>query len=161
VNGETHTQQDGMHTTGEGRGIEVSDRSRRERHDTRRGLGELVRELTDESAALLRAEIALAKAEMGEKVSEAQRGVVSMASGAAVLYAGVLTLIACAVLALGEVMPWWGAALIVGVIVTGIGALLVAKGKQNVSARNLVPDRTIRSVQQTADIPEMVKEQRS
>jgi hypothetical protein len=126
-------------------------------HDPR-SLGSLFVELTKETSALLRAEVELAKSEIEEKVEDAQRGVISMASGGAVLFVGVLTLVACLVLALSEVWPPWAAALVVGLVVSGVGAFLLMRGRVAFKASHLKPTRTIASIQSTTA---MAKEQMS
>src|SRR5687768_5064568 len=58
-----------------------------------RSIGSLLKELRDESATLLRQEVALAKTEMSEKASMIGRNVASIGVGAATLYAGVTVLL--------------------------------------------------------------------
>ena len=60
----------------------------------------LLRRLLDEASTLVRKEIALARVEISEALSEAKVAAISMASGGAVLFAGLLVLLAAAVLAL-------------------------------------------------------------
>lgn len=123
-----------------------------------RGIGDLLGELTAESAALVRAEIALARKEIEHKVDTVGKGVTSMATGGAVLYAGLLTLIAAVVLALAQEMDPWAAALIVGLIVCAVGAALLVMGRKNVKDEGMELPRTSRSLQQTKA---MVQEQTS
>jgi hypothetical protein len=113
-------------------------------------------DLSQEAAALVRGEVALAKAELEEKIDKAKRGVVETAAGGAVLYAGFLTLLAAAVFGLAEAMPLWTAALIVGLAVTIIGAIAVGKGKEDLSAKELKPRRVIAEGRRTT---EFAKEQ--
>lgn len=135
----------GAEGNGHTRGSEVTYGARTRES---RSLGTLVKELTGETSALLRAEMALARTEIGDKVDQAQRGVTSIATGGVVLFAGVLALCACAILVLSQYLEPWVAALIVGAVVSIIGLALVMKGKRSVSAKNLVPERTIGSVEQ-------------
>lgn len=109
----------------------------------------LVRQLADDVTSIFTKEIALAKTEVYENVKEMKQGAVSTATGAFVLYAGVLTLLAAAVLGLGTMMDLWLAALIVGGAVTIIGFAMLGAGKKKLDAAALKPDRTINSVQKT------------
>lgn len=125
-----------------------------------RSIGALVSELTQETTTLLQQEIALAKTEMSEKVSQVSTGLVSLALGGLVLFAGILVLLDALVFGLSELMPTnltpWLPALIVGVIVTVIGAILLQKGRSNLQTTNLMPQRTAASLQRDT---ETIKEQ--
>lgn len=109
----------------------------------------LVRELFGEGAALMRAELALVRHETRENVDKAQRAVGAMAAGGVVLHAGVLALVACAILALDRIWPAWLAALVVGAIVCAIGATMLAVGKRKMKAESLMPGRAIHSMKDT------------
>lgn len=125
-----------------------------------RSIGALVSELTQETTTLLQQEIALAKTEMSEKVSQVSTGLVSLALGGLVLFAGILVLLDALVFGLSELMPTnltpWLPALIVGVIVAVIGAILLQKGRSNLQTTNLMPQRTAASLQRDT---ETIKEQ--
>lgn len=119
----------------------------------------LFSDLTDETLALVRKEVELAKVEISEKVEQAQRGVSSMAAGAFVAYAGFLVLLWALTAGLHAWLRFeqpWVAPLIVGLIVLAIGAGLLGKGKRNLSAERLEPRRTEESLRRDAHF---VKEQ--
>jgi xanthine/uracil permease len=118
-------------------------------HD--RSLGNLFGNLAHEATTLVRQEIELARAEMGEKVATTQRAVMSMAAGGAVLHAGFLVLLLAAVVALDAVLDrWldtnWLAPLVVGVVVTLAGYLMLKGGQKAMRSDALVPRRTLRSL---------------
>ncbi len=77
-------------------------------------MGRLFRDLANDLSELTRKEIQLAQTEMTEKVSHASKAVISMAAGGFVAYAGLLVLMAAAVLGLATYMPYWLSAVIVG-----------------------------------------------
>src|SRR4051794_3454785 len=108
-----------------------------------RSLGELFSELTRETTTLVRQEVTLAKTEMSQKAARVGKDVGFLAAGGAVAYAGFLALIACAIIALSNVMPWWASALLVGLVVLGIGAFLVWQGIANLRREDLAPRQTI------------------
>lgn len=103
-------------------------------------------DLASETAALIRKEVELAKAEMSEKVGQAAKGAVSLAVGGAVALIGLGFLLWAIAYGLGEWLPMWAAAGIVGLVVTAIGAVMLLSGKAKLSAQNLQPTRTIETL---------------
>jgi drug/metabolite transporter (DMT)-like permease len=125
-----------------------------------RSIGALVSELSQETTTLLQQEIALAKTEMSEKVSQVSTALVRLALGGLVLFAGLLVLLDALVYGLSELLPPdltpWLPALIVGIVVAIIGAILLQKGRSNLQTSSLMPQRTATSLQRDTT---MVKEQ--
>jgi hypothetical protein len=111
-----------------------------------RPLRELVAQLSKDGGLLLRQEIALAKVELSEKAARLQSDLTSLATGAFVLYAGLLGLMAAVTLLLAEVIPGWAAALVVSLVVTGIGAALTLRSKHNLNELDLKPRKAAESV---------------
>jgi tetrahydromethanopterin S-methyltransferase subunit G len=117
-----------------------------------RSLGELFADLAKESSVLVRQEVALAKAEMTQKAGQVGKDIGFLAVGGLVLYAGVLAIIAAIIIVLGTIgVPWWLAALVVGVIVAGVGYFLVQKGMQALKRENLAPKQTIETLKEDAE----------
>ncbi len=123
-----------------------------------RSLGDLFAELASETTTLLRQEVKLAKAEMTQSATEAGRGVAVLVAGGAVAYAGFLALLAAAIIGLWQAgLEPWVAALIVGAVVAVIGIILVLRAKESLSASNLAPRRTVRTIKEdTAWVKEQV-----
>jgi hypothetical protein len=113
---------------------------------------QLLRRLADQLSTLLRQEIALATAEVTAALTRLTTGAISVVAGGAVLYAGLLTLLAAAVLGLSLVVPAWLAALLVGAAVSLVGFVLVYRGKKNLSPSSLKPQRTVESLRRDKDI---------
>lgn len=113
-----------------------------------RSLGELFAELTHETTTLVRQEVALAKTELSQKAASVGKDVGFLAAGALVLYAGFLALVAFAIIALAYAMPWWLAALLVSLVVMGIGAFLVWSGLAHLKTVDLTPHMTIETLQE-------------
>ena len=115
-----------------------------------RSIGELLGELVKETATLVQQEVHLAKTEMSAKVTKVGADVGALAVGGAVLYAGMLTLIAAIVLLLTQlgIMPAWGAALLIGLIVTGVGAFMLKKGLDGIKATDPLPRQTIETLKE-------------
>ena len=71
--------------------------------------------------------------------------------GGFVVYAGLLAIIAGIILVLGQVVPIWVAALVVGVIVALIGYLVVQKGLSDLKADRLKPQQTMASLRENKE----------
>lgn len=109
-------------------------------------LAELTKQLSDQTTALARKEVELAKAEMSLKAK--RLGIGAGAFGAAGLI-GVLALgavTAAAILALAEAVDAWLAALIVGLVYAAVAGILALLGRSRVQAGTPpVPERAIES----------------
>jgi hypothetical protein len=116
-----------------------------------RSAGDLLRQLVADVSMLFRKELALVASEVGQSVDEAKHGVQSMVTGGAVLYAGILFLLGAITLFIANFLALWLSTLIVGAVVTVIGAIMVGAGKKRVSTSTLTPERTIASLRKDAD----------
>src|SRR5687768_15977575 len=93
-----------------------------------RSLGDLFSDLSREISTLVKNELALARVEMSSKISRAARHAGTLAFGAVVALAGLFTLAASLVLVLVRAgMPAWAAALLVGLGLAAVGALLATR----------------------------------
>src|SRR6476660_9567913 len=94
-----------------------------------RSLGELFSALAADTGTLVRQEVELAKTEMTQKATRVGKDIGFLVAGGAVAYAGFLALIAAIAIGLGQLgVPWWLAALLVALVVGGIGGVLVMQG---------------------------------
>jgi len=116
-----------------------------------RSLGDLFAELARETGTLVRQEVALAKTEMTQKATQVGRDAGMIGMGGAIAYAGLLALIAAIILGLGELMPLWLSALIVGVVVAGVGYVLIQRGRDALKRADLTPHETIDSLKEDAE----------
>jgi fatty acid desaturase len=108
----------------------------------------LLSDLVNEIALLFRQEATLFRTELTEAMGRAGRGAATLAVGGVLALGGFLVLLAAAVLGLATVLPPWLAALIVGVVVLALGAILLLVGKSRLDAEALVPRRTLRSLRE-------------
>lgn len=108
-------------------------------------IADLIRDLARDLSTLLSKEVALAKAEVRESVSDMNKAVGAIATGAVLAMAGVVVLLMSGVYGLSNVVEPWLAALIVGSLALLIGFLMVNSAKKKMSARAMVPDRTMDS----------------
>jgi len=119
-----------------------------------RSLMGLFSDLWRETQTLVHQEAELAKAEISEKVSQVTTGAAEIASGGAVLFAGFIVLLFAAVGALELMLPTehaiWLAPLIVGLIVMIVGYILLSRGRKQMQAQSLAPQRTLESLKRDA-----------
>jgi len=127
-------------------GVERDDRS----------IGELIKDLRDESTTLIRQELALAKTEMSEKASQAARNSAYVGVGAVLCYLGLFFGLVAVTLGVAMVLgkmnlgwhSWWLAPLLVGAIVGIVGWSVLKKGMNTLKHDSLVPDKTVQSLQE-------------
>jgi len=117
-----------------------------------RSTGELLADVANEVSALVRSEVRLAKTEISEKIAQIESGAVLLAGGGIIAFAGILILLLAAVFALANVVAPWLSALIIGIVVVIVGAVMVSKGRSNMTASNLAPNRTMHSVERDAEL---------
>lgn len=117
-----------------------------------RSIGDLFGDLTRDMGTLVRKEVQLAKTEVTQSASKMGKDVASMAIGGAIAYAGLLVLLAALVIILGTIgVPWWLSALLVGLIVTGVGVALIMRGREALKQVNLAPKQTMQTIKEDAE----------
>lgn len=113
-------------------------------------MGRLFRDLADDLSELTRKEIQLAQTETMEKVSHASKAVASMAVGGFIAYAGLLVLMAAAVLGLATFMPYWLSAVVVGGVAVIVGLIMLQSGRSALKNTNITPEKTVDSLKENA-----------
>jgi hypothetical protein len=111
-------------------------------------LGELFAELTREMTTLVRQEVRLAGTEVSQKVTGVGRHIGMLAAGGLIAYAGFLALVAAIVMLLANVIAWWLSALIVGLVVAGIGYFMVRRGMDALKQVDLMPRQTVATIKE-------------
>ena len=106
-------------------------------------IGELLGDLYQNATNLIQLEIELAKTEMSQKASRVGKNVGFLAAGGAIAYAGFLAILAGIIGLLGLLLPIWLSALIIGLIVAGIGGALVMSGLKTLQQEPVAPQRTL------------------
>ena len=116
-----------------------------------RPLADLFSNLMRDITTLVRSEMALARAEMGAKVSRVGRHVGAIAAGGVLALVGLFTLAAFLVLVLVRAgMPAWASALVVGGVLTAMGAVVAMRALTALRQESLAPTETIDSLKETA-----------
>jgi uncharacterized membrane protein YqjE len=117
-----------------------------------RSLGELLKQLSEETTRLVHQELELAKAELTQKGKQAGMGAGMFGGAGAIGLAALGALTACFILALNAVMPAWLAALIVAVVYGIIAVVLVKQGQARMKrATPPVPEQTIETVKEDVE----------
>lgn len=114
-------------------------------------LGDLVRQLSDQSSRLVRDEMRLMQAELRQSVRHAALG--AGLGGAAGLLAllGSLAILAGAIAALALALPVWAAALIVGVVLFAAAGVAAMLGKKQVDEVTPAVPQTVETVKEDID----------
>lgn len=120
-------------------------------------IGQLVKELRDETQTLVRKEVALARAETEEKLQTAKRQLVLVGIGTVLLLGGLVNLLAVLnrgltallVPALAIEVAAWIAPLIIAVVLLTTGALLAKKGTGTLRTTSPRPERSLEEARRT------------
>lgn len=115
-----------------------------------RPLGDLFGDLATEMSNLVRQEVALAKVEVGQKAKYVGKNVGYLVVGGAVAYAAMLAVIAAIIMLLAKVMPNWGATLLVGILVAGVGWFLIGKALSALQQTDITPRQTVETLKEDA-----------
>lgn len=110
-----------------------------------------IKGLVSDATLLMQQEARLARAEVGEKVEQVQLGIIAIVSGLLLAFCALLILLQALVVALANVMPASLAALLVGVVLAVIAYISVKAGGEQLKTSNLMPNRTINSVRDSAE----------
>jgi hypothetical protein len=117
-----------------------------------RSLGELLKQLSQETTRLVHQELELAKAEITQKGKQAGMGAGMFGGAGALGLAALGALTACFILALNAIMPAWLAALLVAVVYGIVAFVLVKQGQAKMKqAGPPVPEQTIETVKEDVE----------
>jgi uncharacterized membrane protein YqjE len=117
-----------------------------------RSVGDLVQQLSQQTATLVSQEMRLAQTELQEKGKRAGMGAGMFGGAGLVALYGVGALLAAAILAIGTAVDPWIAAVIVGVALLATAGLLALLGKRQVDqATPPKPEQAMASVQRDVD----------
>jgi MFS family permease len=115
-------------------------------------VGELVQQLSQQTATLVRQEMRLATAELQHKGKKVGLGAGMFGGAGVVALYGVGALIAAAILGIGTFLEPWIAAVIVGAVLLAIAGILALTGKKQVDeATPLMPEEAAESAKRDVD----------
>jgi membrane protein len=120
--------------------------------DDDQSVGELVQQLSQQTAELVRQEMRLATVELQEKGKKAGIGAGMFGGAGVVALYGVGALIAAAILGIATFLEPWIAAVIVGVVLLAVAGILALTGKKQVEqAGPPVPEQAVESAKRDVD----------
>ena len=114
----------------------------------RESFGELLSQLANESSALVRDEIQLARQEMSEKVSVFRSGVLVVAAGLLIGLVAILALTAAAIIGLANYVGPGYSALIIGGTLAIVGGATASVGLGQIKRISLTPSQTIETLEE-------------
>jgi hypothetical protein len=115
-------------------------------------IGEIASGLAGDIQDLVRGELALARAEIDQKIHGLITAAIAAVGGALVAFAGLVVLLEGGAALLAKWLPTWAALLIVGIVIVLVGGLIARGAIARLSLQNIKPERTIASVQRDAHI---------
>ena len=116
-----------------------------------RSIGNLLRDLAEGSATIVRDEVRLARLEVGSLLRALGVGTGLVASGGVLLLVGGLALLTGVIMLAGDQWlgdEYWLAALIVTVLLAALTWWLVAKGRSALTPQRLAPDQTVATLKE-------------
>jgi uncharacterized membrane protein YqjE len=120
--------------------------------DDDQSIGELVQQLSQQTAALVRQEMRLATVELQQKGKKAGIGAGMFGGAGLVALYGVGALIAAAILGIATLLEAWIAAVIVGVVLLAVAGILALTGKKQVEqAGPPLPEQAVESAKRDVD----------
>ena len=115
----------------------------------RTGIGELVRDLADDTRVLVQQEIELAKMEVAASIKRVVRDSAWIGAGIAILAVGGLVLVVALALLLGALLDsYWLGTLIVAVLLLLVGAVAAWLGVRDLKKGGLMPKGSLESVKE-------------
>ena len=116
-----------------------------------RSIGELLAQLSQDTAQMVRREVRLAEAEMTQKAYRAGKNAGFVAAGGALAYAGLLAVMAGIVMLFARTRRPWFSAFSVGLSVAGAGALLALRGVDALKREGVAPRETIETLEENRE----------
>lgn len=113
-----------------------------------RSVGELFKQLAQDTGVLVRKEVELAKTEMTGKAKSAAKDGALIAAGGVIAFYASLVLVFALVFLLATVMPLWASALLVGVVLALGAGGLAAVGVKKLKSVDPQPRETIRTMKE-------------
>ncbi len=114
-------------------------------------LGDLFSTLSTQASLLFRQEVQLAQVEMTRKATRAGQNAAYIILGVVFAQAAFLTLVATLILALANVMDAWLAALLVGIVLAIVAALMIGFGVNKLKEIDPAPRQTMQTMRENKE----------
>jgi uncharacterized membrane protein YqjE len=115
-------------------------------------LADLIHRLVTQLSTLMRQELTLARVELQTSLGNWGSSIGVLLGAGAVLYAGLLILLAAAVIGLAIIVPLWLAALSIGMVVCAIGFGLLQWGRRLLKGAHLAPSHVSHSLREDKEV---------
>ncbi|MEO8333665.1 MAG: phage holin family protein [bacterium] len=123
--------------------------------DSRRGVGELLRDLAEGSAELVRGEVRLARIEIGAMTRARGRGIAYVATGGVLIVLGVLAAFSGLVLLIGDQwLPrdlYWLGALFAAIVAGAVAVWLLMRGRAALAPSALAPRDAVATIKEDGE----------
>jgi hypothetical protein len=113
-------------------------------------IGQLISDISDDLSKLFRQEVELAKAEVKQEAAKAGKAAGMLGGAGFAGYLAVLLLSFALVFALGNVMDFGWAFLIVAVVWAAVGAVLFVAGRKKMRTVDPMPRKTVETLKEDA-----------
>jgi len=113
-----------------------------------RPIGTVLKDIVGNIQQIIRAEVRLARAETLEQLAKTKRGVLFLASGAAVAFLGLAFALLAGMYVLATRLAPWQAAGVVAVIAAIGGVICVSSGAALLRSVKVVPPRTAATIEE-------------
>ncbi len=120
--------------------------SRFEREDA--SIGDLLRRLSEDTSALVRQEVALARAELTEQAKQVGFGAGLLGGAAVATLLALGALSAAVIVGLDELVPLWLAAFIVAALWAAVAGVLALRGRDEVREATPPAPQTVETVKE-------------
>ncbi len=115
-----------------------------------RSLAELLRDIVGNVQEIIRSEIRLARAELGDKARRMRRAGILLGAGAVIGLYALAFLLVSAYNAIALALPPWIAALIIGVVLGGAALGFLGAGRMRLRQVNPTPEDTVNQLKEDA-----------
>jgi Flp pilus assembly protein TadB len=116
-----------------------------------RSFQDVLQDIIGNIQQIIRYEFRLAKTEIKEHTAKVARPVAGIAAGLALAFYAVGFLLLAAVYGLSLLLSAWAAALVVGVVVAVLSAVVVASSAKRLRSVNLTPEKTASTLEENAE----------
>ena len=114
-------------------------------------MADVLQDILGNIQAIIRSEVRLAKTEVTEEVTKAGRASGIIAGGLVTALFTIWLLLLTIIFALARVMPTWGAALLLCVLMAVITAVLLTAGKKRFKTVHAKPEKTIETMKENVE----------
>ena len=116
-----------------------------------RSIADVLQDILGNVQTIVRSEVRLAKTEITEEVTKAGRAAGMMGAGVLTALFTAWLLLVTILFALATVMPMWGAALLLFVVMGILTTVLLSAGRKRFKTVHATPEKTIESVKENVE----------